>query len=134
MTKIPTISIFFQECPCCRNQLVSDEQVWETVKRLRKDRWRQLCKENGYTHRFIQWMLAKRRPRHTEPVESRNSTTSMGSTSSEDVNLESPRLIQSDLEQGMVIHPRDTQEVEQVVLPSTSEPISEERSESGYCS
>jgi hypothetical protein len=101
---------------------VSDEEVWETVKRLRKVRWLQLCKENGCTHRFVQWMLAKRRPTHTETVENRNSTTSMGSTSSEDVDLESPRVTHSE-QQEIVDQSRDIQGHGEVALSSTNEEV-----------
>lgn len=88
-----------QECPCCRDPLVSDEEVWETVKRLRRERRRQLCKENGYTHRIVRWLLARRRGQSVA-VENRNSTTSTGSTSSEEEDTESPREVRIETEQG----------------------------------
>jgi hypothetical protein len=86
-----------------------------------------LCKENGYTHRLVQWMFAKRRSRHTDAVENRNSSTSMGSTSSEDVDLESPRVTQRDQEQGRVIQSRYTERDEEASRASTSEEIQAEK-------
>jgi hypothetical protein len=83
-------SISSQECPCCRDPLVSDEEVWETVKSLRKEKRRQLRKDNGFAHRLIQWVLARRRRGHMVSAENRSSTSSMGGTSSEGDDLESP--------------------------------------------
>ncbi|KAG7363041.1 ring finger domain containing protein [Nitzschia inconspicua] len=77
------------DCPCCRNPLVSDEDVWKTVKRLRREKRRLLMKENGCTHRIIQWILAKRRRRNLANVETGNRELSMGSTSSEGDDPES---------------------------------------------
>ena len=34
------------ECPCCRTPLVSDEEVWETVQKMRQERRRQVRKAN----------------------------------------------------------------------------------------
>jgi len=72
------------ECPCCRDPLVSDEKVWETVQRMRKERRKQLRKENGLTHRFIQWALSKRRDSRQASMGDRNSTNSMSSTSADE--------------------------------------------------
>lgn len=33
------------ECPCCRTRLISDEEVWEIVQKLRRERRRQIRKE-----------------------------------------------------------------------------------------
>ena len=34
------------ECPCCRTRLISDEEVWETVQKIRGERRRQIRKAN----------------------------------------------------------------------------------------
>lgn len=34
------------ECPCCRTRLISDEDVWKTVQKMRRERRRQIRKEN----------------------------------------------------------------------------------------
>jgi hypothetical protein len=51
------------ECPCCREPMVSDEDVWQIVKQSRKERRKQLRQENGLLHRCTRWML---RNRHQE--------------------------------------------------------------------
>ena len=35
------------DCPCCRNPLVSDAQVWETVQSVRRERRKQYLQEHG---------------------------------------------------------------------------------------
>lgn len=45
------------ECPCCRQPLISDDEVWEIVKSLRKERRKRSRKENGYGHRLGRWIL-----------------------------------------------------------------------------
>jgi hypothetical protein len=37
------------ECPCCRNPLVSDAEVWETVQGVRRERRKQYLQEHGRT-------------------------------------------------------------------------------------
>lgn len=80
-------------------------------------------------------MLAKRRPKHTDDVENPNSTTSMGSTSSEDVDLESPRVIHQSAEgQGQDNQSRNIQGDVEAALSLTSEESSSERSDSARSS
>mmetsp|Transcript_6892 Transcript_6892/g.19946 ORF Transcript_6892/g.19946 Transcript_6892/m.19946 type:complete len:406 (+) Transcript_6892:184-1401(+) len=48
------------ECPVCRVPLVSDDDIWNVVQRMRKERRNQLRKENGMLHRFVNWVKSKR--------------------------------------------------------------------------
>jgi hypothetical protein len=75
-----------QECPCCREVLVSDEDVWTTVQRMRKERRKQSRKENGLIYRFIEWSKSKRDQNLTSPLgeHTTGSTTSVSSGSSDE--------------------------------------------------
>eukprot|EP00536_Pseudo-nitzschia_multiseries_P000888 jgi/Psemu1/282634/fgenesh1_pg.11_\ len=48
------------ECPICREPLVSDDDIWRVVQRMRKERRKQLRKENGALHRFVNWAKSVR--------------------------------------------------------------------------
>ena len=75
-----------QECPCCREVLVSDEDVWTTVQRMRKERRKQSRKENGLVYRFIKWSRSKRDQNLTSSLgdHTTGSTTSVSSGSSDE--------------------------------------------------
>lgn len=75
-----------QECPCCREVLVSDEDVWTTVQRMRKERRKQSRKENGLVYRFIKWSGSKRDQNLTSSLgdHTTGSTTSVSSGSSDE--------------------------------------------------
>jgi hypothetical protein len=47
--------------------MISDEDIWNTVRRLRKERRRQLRRENGLGHRLIKLLLGKRLCRIDDP-------------------------------------------------------------------
>jgi len=74
------------ECPCCREVLVSDEDVWNVVQRMRKERRKRLRKENGFVRRLIKWVASKRE-QHLSCHGDRNSITSI-SSGSNDENLD----------------------------------------------
>jgi hypothetical protein len=50
--------------------MISDENIWNTVRRLRKERRRQLRRENGLGHRLIKLLLGKRLCRIDDPENS----------------------------------------------------------------
>jgi hypothetical protein len=55
------------ECPCCREPMVSDENVWQIVKELRKERRKLFRQENGLLHRCTRpWKLLRNRHHHQE--------------------------------------------------------------------
>lgn len=45
------------ECPCCRKSMVSDDDIWEIVKKKRKEIRRQLRKEKGWRHFISRWVV-----------------------------------------------------------------------------
>ena len=76
------------ECPCCRENLVSDDEVWAAVQKMRKERRRQLRKENGPVHRFLKWATSNRSACQPN-IEDRSRTTTVGSGSDdENINQE----------------------------------------------
>ena len=46
--------------------MVSDDDVWDFVRRKRKERRKQLRRENGPVHRFVKVLLGRRLCRFTE--------------------------------------------------------------------
>ena len=46
--------------------MVSDDDVWEVVRRKRKERRKQLRRENGPVHRLVKVLLGRRLCRFTE--------------------------------------------------------------------
>lgn len=57
------------ECPICREVLVSDDDIWDAVQRMRKQRRKQLQYENGAVHRFVRWIKSRRSRCSQSPVE-----------------------------------------------------------------
>jgi hypothetical protein len=66
---------------------VSDDEVWEIVKKIRKARRKQLQRENGLIHRTISWLVGNR-----------NSDNNHNSDDDEDnQNFQEPETVQSEL-------------------------------------
>ena len=65
---------------------MSDEDVWNVVQRMRKERRKRLRKENGFVRRLIKWVTSKRE-QHLSCHGDRNSITSI-SSGSNDENLD----------------------------------------------
>lgn len=49
--------------------MVSDEDIWDVVQRMRKERRKQLQKENGAVHRLVSWIKSRRSRCSQSPVE-----------------------------------------------------------------
>jgi hypothetical protein len=80
------------ECPCCREDMVSDDDVWKIVKTMRKERRKQLRKENGVVHRCILWVVGNR---HSD------SGSSDPTTEHDEMPIATPPTAQtSDIEEG----------------------------------
>ena len=65
---------------------MSDEDVWTTVQRMRKERRKQSRKENGLVYRFIKWSGSKRDQNLASSLgdHTTGSTTSVSSGSSDE--------------------------------------------------
>lgn len=78
------------ECPCCRVPLVSDDDVWEVVQRLRKERRKEIRRENGFLTRFLRWTESRKQPQAgVTSVESDRTDTSASLSSGSNVDEES---------------------------------------------
>jgi len=87
------------ECPCCREVLVSDEDVWNAVQRMRKERRKQLRRENGFVRRLIEWLVSKKE-QHPSIHGDLNSTTSISSGSNdENLDQESAEVVDTNSEE-----------------------------------
>ena len=78
---------------------MSDEDVWNVVQRMRKDRRKRLRKEKGFVRRLIKW-LASKREQHLSCHGDRNSTTSISSGSNdENFDQESAEVVDTTSEE-----------------------------------
>jgi hypothetical protein len=78
-----------RKCPCCRVSMITEDEVWETVQRLRKEKRKQV-------HRETKWWFMFRResPTKEESESGNNSVTedSENSSDDDDVMMVSPTL------------------------------------------
>ena len=80
--------------------MVSDDAIWETVQKMRKERRKILRKENGLVHRFVNWSKRRLSDQNiqTQQTLSRvetgvsDSSTSLGSRSDDENTLDQGSL------------------------------------------
>ena len=79
--------------------MLSDEDIWDVVQRMRKERRKQLRNENGVVYRFVNWVKSKR-GNNQQPTLGNNRIESFtsGSSSGDDnmIDRESSSITDSD--------------------------------------
>lgn len=80
------------ECPCCREPLVSDDDIWDVVQRMRKEQRNKLRKENGLVHRLVKWTKLKTKQRDGQTHPTIPSVASDRTNSSASLSVESDEV------------------------------------------
>jgi len=75
------------ECPICRAPLLLDEDIWDVVQRMRKERRKQLRNENGVVYRFVNWVKSKRGSNQQGTLENNRFESFTSGSSSGDDNM-----------------------------------------------
>lgn len=101
------------ECPCCREPLVSDDDIWKVVQRMRQERRETLRKENGWIYRFVKWTKSRTNQQdvHQQDVqpppaipsvetERTDSSTSLSSGSDDEIILDQDTSSSTELNEG----------------------------------
>jgi hypothetical protein len=81
------------ECPCCRFPMVDEENVWKTVKRIRKERRKQLKKERRAQRRKQGGVVEA----HPTEVPERTESSSSSSSSTDDSEFDAEAVVMESL-------------------------------------